>query len=609
MRGESGVSWRTGLLGVLAGVALAGSAWAQPRNLILFVADGLRAKSVTADVAPALAALRAEGVDFANSHSLYPTVTTANASAIATGHYLGDTGDFGNTIYVGEPLPAPSGLPLAAIEDNANIGLMNDRFEGNYLGEVSLLQAARAKGYATAVMGKEGPVAVQDVTARDGTGTIVIDDETGGPPEDALPLSPEVVGAIKAAGLDPRTPDRGLNGGGGAYNMPGVLVANVDQQAWFTAVATKVLLPMWKAQGRPFVLVFWSRDPDGTQHGQGDSLNELVPGINGPTSKAAIGNASKNLAALRAALMDLGLAESTNVVVTADHGFATKSLQSQTSAAAKFRYRDVVPGFMPQGFLAIDLAKALGLPLHDGAGLPVDSAAGFYPRGGARLGPDPKHPAIVVAPNGGTSLIYLPGPDAKALAPKVVEALTRQDYTASIFVADALGAIPGTLPTSRINLAGSARTPSPSIVVSFRTFDTGCGEPEMCAVEVADSGQQQGQGIHGSFGRHDTHNFMAAVGPDFRKGFVDPTPVSNADWAQTLAKVMDLDLKPRGKLTGRVMREALAADGAAVASEPFTIRSAPAANGFVTILNGQTAGGVSYFDAAGSPGRTVGLKP
>jgi len=29
------------------------------------------------------------------------------------------------------------------------------------------------------------------------------------------------------------------------------------------------------------VLVFWSRDPDGTQHNQGDSLNQLVPGING----------------------------------------------------------------------------------------------------------------------------------------------------------------------------------------------------------------------------------------------------------------------------------------------------------------------------------------
>ena len=603
------MNWKTGLLAGLVFMALAGTAAAQPHNLIIFVADGLRARSVTPEVAPALAALRTEGVDFANSHSIYPTVTTANASAIATGHYLGDTGDFGNTIYVGDPLPLPSGLPLAALEDNFNLGLMNDRFEGNYLGEVSLLQAARAKGYATAVMGKQGPVAVQDVTARDGTGTIVIDDSTGGPPEDALPLSPEITAAIKAAGLRAATPDRGLNAGGGAYNMPGVMVANVDQQAWFAAVATQVLLPKWKAEGKPFVLIYWSRDPDGTQHAQGDSLNALTPGINGATSKAAIGNASRNLAALRATLKDLGLDATTNVVVTADHGFATKSLESQTSAAAKFRYRDVVPGFMPQGFLAIDLSKALSLRLHDGAGLPVDPAQGFYPKGGARLGADPRRPDIVIAPNGGTSLLYLPGPEAAALASRVVEALTQQDYTASIFVRDDLGPIAGTLPMSRINLVGSARTPTPSIVVSFRTWDTGCGEPEMCAVEIADSGQQQGQGIHGAFGRHDTHNFMAAVGPDFRKGFVDPSPVSNADWAPTLARVMGLEMPARGKLTGRVMREALAADGAAVPSAAFTVRSAPGPGGFVTILNGQMADGVSYFDAAGSVGRTVGLKP
>jgi hypothetical protein len=214
-----------------------------------------------------------------------------------------------------------------------------------------------------------------------------------------------------------------------------------------------------------------------------------------------------------------------------------------------------------------------------------------------------------VAPNGGASLLYLPRADAKALAPRVVEALTKQDYVSAIFVADSLGSIPGTLPTSRINLVGASRTPAPSIVVSFRSFDTGCGEPEMCAVEVADSGQQHGQGIHGSLARHTTRNFMAAVGPDFRRGFVDPTPVGNADWAQTLAKVMGLDLKGRGRLKGRVMREALAADGAAVESQAWTVRSEPGPGGFVTILNGQTADGVSYFDAAGAEGRAVGLKP
>lgn len=571
-----------------ASLALAGPAVGAPRNLVIFVTDGLRAGIVTRETAPELAALRDEGVNFVNSHSLFPTVTTANASAIATGHYLGDTGDFGNLIY--------TGAALAQIENDASVGQLNARYDGRFLGEAGLLEAARAKGYATAAIGKLGPVAVQDVTSRDGRGGIVIDDATGGEPGSGLGLSPDVEAAIRAAGLPVRTAGRGANAGSS------VLAPNTEQQAWFLAVATRVLLPKWKAEGKPFVLVYWSRDPDGTQHTHGDSAGALTPGINGPTSMAAIANASANLGALRRALADLGLADNTNIVVTADHGFATKATDSRTSGSA-------IGGRLPRGFLAADLSRALDLPLYDAAGARLDAAKGQLPLDGARLGADPMHPDVVVAPNAGSSLLYLPGPTAKALAPKVVRALASQDYTGAIFVADDLGPIPGALPTSRINLRGASKTPSPSIVVGFRSWDTGCGQPELCAVEVSDSSQQYGQGVHGAFGRHDTHNFMAAAGPDFRRGFRDPAPVSNADWAPTLAKLMGLEMPARGVLKGRVMREALAADGAPTSARSWTVRSAPGPDGFVTILNGQTAGGATYFDAAGAPGRTVGLKP
>jgi Type I phosphodiesterase / nucleotide pyrophosphatase len=66
------------------------------QNIVLCVADGLRSAAVSPETAPTMARIRAQGVDFRNSHSLFPTDTTANASAIATGHFLGDTGDFGN---------------------------------------------------------------------------------------------------------------------------------------------------------------------------------------------------------------------------------------------------------------------------------------------------------------------------------------------------------------------------------------------------------------------------------------------------------------------------------------------------------------------------------
>ena len=591
--------------------AMASDPVAPPRrNVVIFVADGLRSGIVNEITAPELAAVRRDGVDFANSHSLYPTVTTPNAAAIATGHGLGDTGDFSNQLYLGAALGFPVSSLVTPVEDDAAIRLMNARYGGNYLNEIGFLAAARAAGYQTAVVGKLGPAAVQDVTALGTDSGVIIDDNSGWPSNgypDGAALPDAVKAAIKSAGLAGSAPDRGLNSDPGAYNMPGVQVANTVQQDWFTAVATKALLPMFKDAGKPFVLVVWSRDPDGTQHNQGDSLGALDPGINGPTSMAAIRNASVDLGRIRAALHELGLEDNTDVFVTADHGFSTISRQSRTSDAAKLSYRDTAPGFLPPGFLAIDLAKALNLPLADANGLPVALADGFHPkRSSAALGADPAHPEVVIASNGGSDLIYLPAGDRAANARRIVEALTAQDYASAIFVADALGPIPGALPTSAIGLKGSALTPAPDIVVSFRSWAGTCAATETCGIEVADNDLQQGQGIHGAFSRADTHNFMAAIGPDFRRGFSDPTPVSNADIAPTLAHAIGLDMPAKGTLTGRVIAEALT-NGAPVDATAHVETSAPAANGFVTMLKVQEAGGKRYFDAAGSPGKTLGF--
>ena len=124
---------------------------------------------------------------------------------------------------------------------------------------------------------------------------------------------------------------------------------NTAQQAYFADVATKVVLPMFKARNKPFVLVFWSRDPDGTQHNTGDSLNTVTPGINGPTSLAGIKNADNNLAQLRKALDDLGLAATTNIMIAADHGFSTISKESKTSPSAKVSYDGHAEGFPADG--------------------------------------------------------------------------------------------------------------------------------------------------------------------------------------------------------------------------------------------------------------------
>ena len=104
MRGPL-VTLTTILMAVATSPAGAQTPAARPHNVVLFVADGLRFRMVDDSTAPTMASIAREGVSLRNSHSLFPTFTTANASAMATGHMLGDTGDFSNTIYAGFEVP------------------------------------------------------------------------------------------------------------------------------------------------------------------------------------------------------------------------------------------------------------------------------------------------------------------------------------------------------------------------------------------------------------------------------------------------------------------------------------------------------------------------
>src|SRR3954471_16126925 len=578
-----------------------------PRNLILFVPDGLRALKVTPDTAPAMAEIRDKGVKFKNPHSLFPTFTMANGSAMSTGDYLRDTGTFSNPIFTGYTSAPAGDTVVPFIENDAVLGDVDEHFSGDYLNEETILKLARAQGFSTAAIGKLGPTLLFDHTDRadkPGLHSIVFDDSTGG--KNGMPLSDEVKDALTKAGLPLATPSRGDNGKAGDAKTPGTTVANLAQQAYFADVASKVVLPMFKARNKPFVLVFWSRDPDGSQHNNGDSLNTITPGINGPTSMAGIRNADNNLAQLRKTLDELGLATSTNIIVSSDHGFSTISKESKSSPSAKISYEDTPHGFLPMGFLAIDLAKALNLPLFDPNNKNAPVADNAHPKAGnGLLGHDPAKPELVVATNGGSDLIYLPNHDRK-LAGRTIKALLEQDYVSGLFVDDSLGRFPGTLPMSQLGLKGKSVTPTPAIVVNFRSYVAGCDPPVNCSVAVADTVLRQGQGMHGSFGRGDTLNFMAAIGPDFKNGFVDPLPVSNADVGTTAAKLLGLTQKAKGNLIGRVMTEAMP-NGATPRAFAGTVKSPSAANGLRTVLNFQRVLKQRYFDAAGFPGRTVGL--
>jgi arylsulfatase A-like enzyme len=565
---------------------------AKPHNIIIFVADGLRYGSVEPGNMPNMYRLKTEGVDFTNSHSLFPTITTVNASAIATGHYIGDTGNFGNTLYTGTPMLSGNGSPVAALENDQVLAEMNQKFGGNYLNEETLIARARAQGFSTAVIGKLGPTRILDSTATaDGSETLILDDETGH--EGGFALPQWFTREMKAAFVGREAPKSG--------------VPNIEQEVWQMKATTRIVLPHFAAAGKPFALLFWSRDPDVSQHNTKDSVGEYEPGINGPSGKAGTRDADTMLGELLAALKEQGLDKTTDVFVTADHGFLTVSHTSATSSA---KVGDAPLSDLSNGFLATDLASTLQLRLFDPSRnfASVDYGGGAKLSGGSGLLGDPKNPDAVVVGNGGADLVYLPKKNAPQLAGDIVKFLTTQDYVAAIFVNDRLGKFPGALSMSDLNLMGSAKTPVPSIYVSFRSFAGECENKLQCTVGVHDTALATGQGSHGSLSRAETRNFMAAIGPSFKSGYADPAPISNADIAPTLAHAAGIELAGKGKLKGRVISEALAGGGEVNVSKR-TIQSKPAENGVRTILNLQQVGETRYFDAAGFAGRAVGLTP
>ena len=155
------------LSAVLTGPAAAQTP-ARPHNVVLFVADGLRFAMVDDSTAPTMAALARAGVTLRNSHALFPTFTTANASAMATGHQLGDTGNYSNTFYVGRPTESAGGSVTPTVNSSRVRRELDQFFGGDYLSEETVLKAARTRGFSTAVIGKGEAASIFDHTEQSG---------------------------------------------------------------------------------------------------------------------------------------------------------------------------------------------------------------------------------------------------------------------------------------------------------------------------------------------------------------------------------------------------------------------------------------------------------
>jgi len=241
--------------------------------------------------------------------------------------------------------------------------------------------------------------------------------------------------------------------------------------------------------------------------------------------------------------------------------------------------------------------------------------AGSYPRlGDATIAVTPSSSYAEIETRGGFDLIYMPEPLGRAelthRARFIVDKMFSQDYVSGVFVNERrVGRIDGALSIEHLNAGDDTAEQLPDIVVSFVSSTMNCRHPTICAVAVADTPIQEGHDVAVGLSRAETSNFMAARGPDFRANFISRTPASNQDLVRTIEALLRGGSRGRQRADSRILTESLR--GGERFREPAVkkrvIMSRPTENDEVTEVHLLSVGPVSYFYAAGGPGRTVGV--
>ena len=258
--------------------------------MLVFVVDGLRPDSITAEDTPTLVRLRAEGVELVNSHAVFPTVTRVNAAAIATGTQPGTNGLVGNQMFV------------PAVDSRRAFDT------GNYRNFLTLDQATGGRGL-------QAPTLAERLHARG----LVLAGVSSGSTGSAFLLNPKSVsgiGALVNGYLDPGKTmayPAGISEavlarfGPAPVKAPGG--ARFDAAVtWTQRVLREYVLP----ELAPAVVINWLTEPDHSQH---------HAGVGSPAAREALRNDDREIAQVLAGLH----AASTSVLVVSDHGFTTNT--------------------------------------------------------------------------------------------------------------------------------------------------------------------------------------------------------------------------------------------------------------------------------------------
>jgi predicted AlkP superfamily pyrophosphatase or phosphodiesterase len=340
------------------------------RHVVVVVWDGMRPDFVTEQNTPTLWKLAREGITFRNHHSVYPSATMVNGTAIVTGMYPGKSGIIANHVYRPDIDPHHS----IDVELPAVVKKGDEVSGGKYILVPTIAELVQHAGGRTVIASAKTVGLLLDRQADVGTAKNCVTLFAG----KSLPA--EIIPSITAT-LGP---------------FPS---GHLQQDAWTTKAMTDCF---WK-DGVPALSVLWLGEPDLTQH-------ESAPGA--PAALAAIKSADENLAAVLSALDQRDARGSTDVFIVSDHGFSTIK-----------RSVDLRRILNDAGFTAkieeLRIAK-------DGN----QSAGGI--RDKTEFNDQPKPGDIMLAANGGSVLFYVVGHDKKLIR-RLVEFLQQSDFAGVIF--------------------------------------------------------------------------------------------------------------------------------------------------------------------------------
>lgn len=461
-------------LALLAALAAALGAVPRPRVIVLVI-DGLRPDMIRRDIMPNLARLKQEGAWCVNSHSVFPTVTRVNAASISTGASPSVHGIVSNSMWVDAVSPRPFDTA-----NYQNLVKLTEVSGGRTLPVTTLAEVLEQAGirFAALSSGSTGSAFLLNPTAMNGTGVLI----SPGLEEGKRVAFPDKLNQEILRGFGTEKADSGI---------PSLL--------WVEKVLRGYVIP----SVRPGVLIDWMTEPDGAQHRFG---------VGSPEALAALKVTDEQIGLLLEKLRESAEGRATNLIVTADHGFAAE----------------------PD---PVDLNGAL-----QSAGVASE---------------------VIVASNGASALIYAKNHDSSVIK-KTVEGLQQTDGVDVIFTAAAvagcregreLGWVPGTFSLELIGECNPAR--GADVIVTFQWTSEKNAFGFAGTQRIASSDKRKGvpgRSGHGGLNRWMVNTPLLFWGHDFRSRVEINAPAANFDIAPTILSLEGIAAPP--SISGRAITEA-----------------------------------------------------